>query len=170
MTNEEAIEYNKNLREYMRITDKKSEYKFLNENYEALDMAIKALETVSCIKEKCAYCPHCENCDVDDETLEIKALEQQPCEDAVSRQAVIKLLSYDWANRPAHKAVESIRNLPSVTPKEKTAEWYEEDGCEGACEGYMGAGVICSQCGALLCGYIGDYDFCPNCGARMVSE
>ena len=45
MTNEEAIEYNKNLREYMRITDKDSEYKFLKENYEALDMAIKALES-----------------------------------------------------------------------------------------------------------------------------
>ena len=45
---------------------------------EALDMAIKALGIASCIKEKCAYCPHCENCDVDDDTLEIKALEQQP--------------------------------------------------------------------------------------------
>jgi hypothetical protein len=44
MTREEAIEYNKNLREYMKITDKNSEYKFLQENYEALDMAIKALE------------------------------------------------------------------------------------------------------------------------------
>lgn len=43
-----------------------------------LDIAIKALETASCIKEKCAYCPHCEHCDVDDETLAIKALEQQP--------------------------------------------------------------------------------------------
>ena len=44
MTREETIEYNKNLREYMRITDKNSEYKFLKGNYEALDMAIKALE------------------------------------------------------------------------------------------------------------------------------
>ena len=44
MTDEDAIEYNKNLREYMRITDKNSKYKFLKENYEALDMAIKALE------------------------------------------------------------------------------------------------------------------------------
>jgi hypothetical protein len=45
MTNEEAIGYNKNLREYMRITDKYNpEYKFLKENYEALDMAIKALK------------------------------------------------------------------------------------------------------------------------------
>jgi len=45
MTNEEAIEYNKNLIEYMKITDKESEYKFLEENYEALDMAIQALES-----------------------------------------------------------------------------------------------------------------------------
>ncbi len=44
MTNEEAIDYNKNLKEYMKITDKKSEYKFLQENYEALDMSNKALE------------------------------------------------------------------------------------------------------------------------------
>ena len=44
MTDAEAIQYNKNLREYMKITDKTSEYKFLKENYEALDMAIKALE------------------------------------------------------------------------------------------------------------------------------
>ena len=44
MTNEEAIEYNKNLRLYMQITDKESEYKFLEENYVALDMANKALE------------------------------------------------------------------------------------------------------------------------------
>lgn len=44
MTNKKAIEYNKNLREYMRITDKDSEYKFLKENYEALEMGIKALD------------------------------------------------------------------------------------------------------------------------------
>lgn len=44
MTNEEAIEYNENLKAYMRITDKDSEYKFLEENYEALDMGIKALK------------------------------------------------------------------------------------------------------------------------------
>ena len=44
MTNKEAIEYNKNLRMYMQITDKKSKHKFLKENYTALDMAIEALE------------------------------------------------------------------------------------------------------------------------------
>lgn len=44
MTREEAIELNKNLMMYMRISDKTSEYKFLTENYTALEMAIKALD------------------------------------------------------------------------------------------------------------------------------
>lgn len=44
MTREEAIDNNKNLRMYMRLSDKNQPYKFLEENYIALDMAIKALE------------------------------------------------------------------------------------------------------------------------------
>lgn len=51
MTNEEAIEYNKNLRMYMRLSDKNQPCKFLEENYIALDMAIKALEEVERYKE-----------------------------------------------------------------------------------------------------------------------
>ena len=70
MTNEvsveEAIEIFK-LRKKLVLKDSRED--------KVLDIAIKALETASCIKEKCAYCPHCEHCDVDDETLEIKALE-----------------------------------------------------------------------------------------------
>lgn len=44
MTREEAIECNKNLRMYMKLSDKNQPCKFLEENYIALDMAIKALE------------------------------------------------------------------------------------------------------------------------------
>ena len=44
MTREEAIDCNKNLRMYMRFSDKNQPCKFLEENYIALDMAIKALE------------------------------------------------------------------------------------------------------------------------------
>ena len=44
MTREEAIDYNKNLRMYMRLSDKNQPCKFLEENYIALEMAIKALE------------------------------------------------------------------------------------------------------------------------------
>lgn len=98
---------------------------FEQQGYECLEMAIKALETVSCIKEKCAYCPHCENCDVDDETLEIKALEQQPCEDAISREKAKQFL-YERINRLNDdelydifsKIIDDMYNeLPSVTPE-----------------------------------------------------
>lgn len=44
MTREEAIECNKNLKMYMKLSDKNQPCKFLAENYIALDMAIQALE------------------------------------------------------------------------------------------------------------------------------
>lgn len=47
MTREEAIEYNQNLKMYMKVSDKNQPCKFLEENYIALDMAIKALEQES---------------------------------------------------------------------------------------------------------------------------
>ena len=92
MTNEEAIEYNKNLREYMRITDTESEFKFLKENYEALDMGIKALE-------------------------------QEPCDDCISREAVLDMvedMTDQFGNK--HRVVTEgmISLLPPVTPKPKT--------------------------------------------------
>ena len=52
MTIEEAIEYNKNLRMYMKISDKNQPCKFLEENYIALDMAIKSLEAWGKVKEE----------------------------------------------------------------------------------------------------------------------
>ena len=97
---------------------------FTREEYEEfLDVAIKALETASCIKEKCAYCPHCENCDVDDETLEIKALEQQPCKDCISREDAINAAidavdEWDGGCNTSRATMIShaIKDLPPVTP------------------------------------------------------
>lgn len=43
MTIDEAIEFNKNLKMYMEINDEQSEYKFLEENHEALDLAIDTM-------------------------------------------------------------------------------------------------------------------------------
>lgn len=129
MTNEEAIEYWKY--KYDRaimhndIHYDTQECKQHEEYVKNLEMAIKALETVSCIKEKCAYCPHCENCDVDDETLEIKALEQQPCEDYISRQAVINTIHQNCVfeneyNLTASRIKNLVQQMSPVTPKKKT--------------------------------------------------
>lgn len=52
MTIDKAIENNKNLRMYMKITDKESEYKFLKENYEALDTLIDIAHKYQKIKEQ----------------------------------------------------------------------------------------------------------------------
>ncbi len=91
---------------------------------EAMIMAIKALETVSCIKEKCAYCPHCENCDVDDETLEIKALDQQPCEDVISRDCDKCAYYVDGANDEACDGCFADEyDHPNFKPK---AQHYED--------------------------------------------
>ena len=51
MTESEAIERLNCLRLYMQITDKNSDSKFLDEDYEANAMAIKALEKQEKIKE-----------------------------------------------------------------------------------------------------------------------
>ena len=158
MTNEEAIEYNKNLREYMRITDTESEFKFLKENYEALDMAIKALE-------------------------------QEPCEDCISRAEAINAIEeygsvwmeyteemsiHQIAERALKASKQSmykiLHDLPSVQPKPKTGHWKQygnswEDKYK------------CSECGEaqpkILCGekIIGHWsNYCPNCGAEMTES
>lgn len=51
MANEEAIDCNKNLRMYMRLSDKNQPCKFSEENYIALDLAIQALEQIDKIKQ-----------------------------------------------------------------------------------------------------------------------
>ena len=91
----------------------------MGEQKQALDIAIQALERASCIKEKCAYCPHCEHCDVDDETLEIKALEQQPDDDCISRAQALHACCDEW-NKDYKAIMKSIRQLPSVTPQQAT--------------------------------------------------
>ena len=63
MTESEAIERLNCLRLYMQITDKNSDSKFLDEDYEANAMAIKALEKQIemkkyCDENGCTDCPY----------------------------------------------------------------------------------------------------------------
>ena len=51
ITIDEAIEFNKNLKMYMEINDEQSEYKFLEENYEALDLAIDTMRKYQKIEQ-----------------------------------------------------------------------------------------------------------------------
>ena len=102
--------------------------------------------------------------------LAIEALEQQPCEDCISREAVLETI--EDCNSDGLKGIfcsyndgerfkEYIKDLPSATPKEKTAAWVPIDAePHDICE--------CNACGWLL--YYEDktdYKYCPNCGAKM---
>lgn len=113
--------------------------------------------------------------------MAIKALEQpEPCEDAVSREEVIASVRQDcFAVFTADERVCEIRDLPPVTPKQRTGKWIPVDsysafgGDEATwmAHGNPVAFYYCSECKEHA--YAGEDGndilsrFCPNCGARM---
>ena len=100
----------------------------------------------------------------------IKALEQETCEDAISKSDVFEILGnlmsipYDFDRQINEKDVsesmDEIRALPLVTPARKKGHWIDHSD-----EGF----VECSNCGsATNCdGNIADLHFCFSCGAKM---
>jgi hypothetical protein len=66
---------------------------------------------------------------IDAHDMAIKALEQQPCDDCVSRQAVLDLINADWK----YEGLElSVNELPPVTP---TQRWIPVSERLPECEG-----------------------------------
>ena len=128
--------------------------------------------------------------------LAIEVLKQEPCEDAISRKAVVDIFKcrvdmlerriarrngsnfYDQTEAigifqlkidEANKYVELINNLPSVQPKEprRKGKWIKSNIPE---EDYT-----CSECGGACWYYdyergVAKSDYCPNCGADMREE
>lgn len=100
-----------------------------------------------------------------------KALEQEPCEDAVSREAVEDIVMwYDGQG----EMLDEIQKLPSVQPKSKTGHWewvqYDYNPKLGNWH--------CSECRCVVVecvdknekGGIPLYKYCPNCGAKMIES
>ena len=87
-------------------------------------------------------------------------LEQEPCEDAISRQAAIDLIA-DF-ELSVGQVVRGIHALPSVTPKQRTGHWI--------CTIEDWNKWTCSECGYYtrtdIHVYLG-YDYCPKCGCKM---
>ena len=94
--------------------------------------------------------------------LAIKALEQEPCKDAISRQAAIRLAEqgqvqgFEWQFK-------KLVVLPPVSVAEKVGKWILTDKEE---EIYCHV-AICSVCGKESINE-GVDDYCSWCGARMV--
>ena len=94
--------------------------------------------------------------------MAIEALEQEPCEDAISRQAVIDLsekVRFECGSVSQMVSVSKIKELPPVTPQQKVGGWKIIKNVDGNLKTY-----VCSECGAL-CGYKQKY--CEKCGAKM---
>jgi len=95
--------------------------------------------------------------------MAIKALEQEPCEDVISRQATLE--PYKVLNDTDTLCVALIRanimQQPPVTPQPKVGRWITH--CYQNCE--------CSKCGYVVPeDDIEEFNFCPKCGAKMEAE
>ena len=90
----------------------------------------------------------------------IELLEQESCEDAISRQAVLEIVE-----REQYKgdALQEIEKLSFVKQQEqKTGHWIFDDECKE--HGH------CSHCGYGRVDLVDGepHNFCRNCGATMV--
>ena len=106
--------------------------------------------------------------------MAIKALDQESCEDCVSREFMYKLGAKCIAARNENDvlvAIASIESLPPAIPKLKTGHWewvqYDYNPKLGNWH--------CSECRSIVVecvskegkGGIPLYKYCPQCGAKM---
>ena len=103
----------------------------------------------------------------------LQALEQQPCEDCISRQTVIDSIRYYFHDEYYQRTSiqdcrdclieDVIKSLPSATPIRPKGEWET---------GYTypdGEYWKCSECGELIKVKF-PMNFCNSCGADMRGE
>lgn len=126
--------------------------------------------------------------------IAIKALEQEPCGDAISRTKAIKTIQRygvgaldfeDYTPEQAERfVINQLNELPSVLPQQKVGKWIMKHRTYNKVKHYTGQDEMgeihtisvleryevdepyCSECGKLA----GDtsQDFCCACGAKMV--
>ena len=97
----------------------------------------------------------------------IRALEQEPCEDAISRRAVLdkkELVELEDGQSFYCISPEDVEALPPVTLQPKTGHWIIVEELHGEWEGVKK--YACDKCGDKVGVFKSNY--CPNCGAKMV--
>ena len=169
MTNEEARQW------FLKVYSEIKGQGYADENEEAYELAIKALEQDKC-KHNCEECEH-----NDGECCRIlfeRSFEQEPCEDAVSRHDVLKILDEyaglfekpREAEIPIDYMVDEVMDLPSVQPSRK-GHWIHREDMDYLDEnGVTNTHLMCEDCGFIhnfKDNHTAQYNFCPNCGADM---
>ena len=97
--------------------------------------------------------------------IAIKALEKEPCEDAISRKSMLDYLNYLHGEMPEE---EFVKALPSITPTRKKWNWIFT---KTVLDKY-GSTVECPSCHKKWKTYDEirfekENRYCPNCGAEM---
>ncbi len=103
--------------------------------------------------------------------MAIQVLQQEPCEDCISRQAVIdKMKKRD--EELSCLTVKDVRELPSVTPQVKTGHWIYDDEHSD----WFDTTYECSCCKrTIIVPYEAmkevykEYPYC-HCGAKMTER
>ena len=100
--------------------------------------------------------------------IAIEALEQKPCEDCISRQAVLDCFK-KWQPYMATRLLDfekELSELPPVTPRPRAGHWIVDVDRWGDIVTTVN-GYRCSECN----NFNTDRDnYCPNCGAKMEVE
>ena len=132
-----------------------------------------AIDRAEAIKVASGYC-HPAN--VARELTKLPPVNPQPCEDAISRQAVFDALdNHKYSNEFCEKhhidwsinlsmAHIAVNDLPPVTPRQKYGKWIKQT---LSVKPFGEDTVLCDQC-AFMTDKDSMYNYCPNCGARMV--
>ena len=147
---------------------------YCRKKYEVITKAIEELEQETVSKESYDHEYFLrKELDFKVARLEKQIAEQEPCEDAVSRQAVLDELGtcfdthsiYDENNGENYiiyeDAVDMMEKLPPVTPTRKAGKWIEVKNKNGTV-----IALRCNCCEKSPKHAIRSL-WCPNCGADM---
>ena len=112
--------------------------------------------------------------------MAIEALSAEPCEDAISRKAIIEYYDsdeYKSISRVTRNGLlDFVEDLPSVSPARKKGKWIGHgEHCEniGVIPNGLAAYEWCSNCDCAIDvreWHRNSYKYCPNCGAEMESD
>lgn len=102
--------------------------------------------------------------------MAISALKAQPCEDAVSREAVVALAKDIVVGDYRHRCIDpqEVMELPPVQPEREKGEWVQDG--PSYFDPYVKATIKWYKCSNPKCGHShrNNYDkYCPYCGADM---
>ena len=138
-----------------KYTDGKHNTEKVEINVIQLNRIIKALEQEPCDK----YIKEIDHLRKYIAKLETKIVEQQPCDDAISRQAAIDAVTKYCTQYDLRDLLADVEMLYSITPSEKVGRWIMHENHRE-----------CSHCNVWLQKDMPRNSYCPNCGAKMVES